>query len=376
MNKIIVTGVLCLTTVFSASAVDYTWLGGDGLWKSTSGWDPATGALGPVLTTAGNTATINSGSVSWSGTDFGVQGNNTLTVNAGATWIQNTGTNYINIGNTSGATLNIAGGTFDTNTSTGFFTGSGATPTAINVSAGGTLKIGTTFGLGAGSSINMSGGSTATLKGITINAGSTLGLNNSTMTVGAVGVPVTFAPQATSHINLVGNSTLTVYNSTNVTLPADFVLPSGASFSLLGAATTEVQPAGGVINGGSLSMAGLLAFQGAQVITFSGGNITIGATTNEGIYSSGGIGYINFTLNSTGSLLFTGVGNGEQNIFQNSIRYNGATYTLANYQSVFTVTHPTASQTLITLASVPEPSTFMLMGLGLAAWQWRRRRSV
>jgi hypothetical protein len=370
--------LIALQVSFPARAVDYVWNGGDGLWKSTN-WDPVTGASGPVLTTMGDTATINSGTVSWNGTDFGIQAHDTLTINAGATWIQNTGTNYINFGNASGATLNVAGGTFDTNTSTGFFTGSSvANATTINISAAGTLKIGAGLTLGTGSSISLSGGSTATLsKGITIAAGATFALADSAATVGALGTPVAFSTTATSHLSLTGNSSLVAYNNTTVILPADFSLSSGATLDLRG--TGEVQPGGGTsgitmtMSGGTLSTAGLLAFQGnnTQILDFSGGSITIGGATWEGIYSNGG--YLNFTPGSTGTLLFTNIANAEQNIFQNQIRYDGATYTVGNYTDVFTVTHPTATQTQITLVSVPEPSALASLALGgICLMAWRR----
>lgn len=311
----------------------------DNQYLNGANWD-----LGfvPDLTTA-NTALLNSdsGAVEYTaGADLTVQNGGVLQINGGS---------FTQVGDSSwiqlhtGGTLNVNGGTFNQGTAPRFNDMNGT----INVTAG-TANLGTIY-MTSGGLLDVQGGTTNHSSFVDLAAGST------------------FKVRGGTYINTAPNNWTMNANST--------FLVSGGSFTMTDA-TKEFQPGSDFqsITGGTMHIVGLVAFQGGatQKFDIAGGDIVLDAAAYDGLYSNGG--YFNFTLDSTGSILFSNAGAGEQNIFEQQIRYNGTAYNSGDFQTVFDVTHPTVNSTRIALVAVPEPGTVALLILsGLGVLVLRRR---
>ncbi len=220
---------------------------------------------------------------------------------------------------------------------------------------------------------------------LSVSAGS-ISFNNLTnvkaaVTGGSVTVGNTFSTNASTSLQISGGSvTMNGGGNVNLNPAATFVLSGDGEFIMAGGG--EFQPgsasgAHGIFDSATLNIAGIAAFQSAlepNRFEIAGGSITIGGTSNRGIFSNGSVGYFDFTLDSTGSILFTNVADAEVNIFESQIRYQGTTYAnLLLAQEVFDISHPTESSTLIRL--IPEPTSAILAGLGALGLLGIRRRS-
>ena len=391
---------------------------------------------------AGRNAIVNGAANYNPGGDFRLGNGNSLLVDgSSASWTQAAGTGaWVRIGAANaGATSTVTlrnGGTINYQAGGRYIVGDASTATLTVESTGGGFNVVGDVYVGVGSSVNLQGGSnslqainnqgTVNFSGgssstgsfnnqagiynvsggtttatnydmntagaaLNVSAGS-IGFTNLTsnraltITGGAVTVGNTFNTNSTSSVNISGGS-LTKSGASNVFLDpsSTFLLSGSGAFSLTGSA--EFQPGANsgnqsISGNASLNIAGLVAFQGGDARKFSvnGGSITIGSGGNpyHGIFSSGG--YFNFTLNSSGSILFTNDGSGEINIFEGQIRYNDLTF--ANFalaDAVFDISHPTTYSTLIkldNLTPIPEPSTWAGTAVILAAFGWFQRRRV
>ena len=309
----------------------------------------------------------------------------------------NNGTAYSTLlGVASGSTVSLLGGTNslgEVNNSGTVTFGGGGTTTAQWDNAAGTYKItggtvtATNYDMNtAGAAFNSTGG--------TLNfTGNFTNLRTVTISGGAVSVAGTFNTNASTNVAMTGGSlTKTGSGNVNLNAAATFTLSGTAAFAMTGSG--EFQPGGTFTTGqasnqsisgnATINIAGLVAFQSGATTKFdiNGGALTLGGSTGgggttDGIYSAGG--YFNFTQNSTGTITFSNVGNGEHNIFEGQIRYNDATYTSANYSLVFDVEHPTATSTTISLlgaSPVPEPGTWAAGALLLGVAGWMRLRTL
>jgi hypothetical protein len=322
LNRIgILSAMLVAAPLASSLADTYSFIGFDNaLWTDPTSWNP-TWAVPPqpfadtVFVNNGNTVVYNSG------TDFQV-GTGTLNIDgAGSEWSQ-TSAGWVKVGVGSGntGTLSVTNGA------------------SFNVGTAGRLYIG----------YNDFGGS------------------------GAVGQAVLGTGSSMALVGLVLTGTTTTFGSSGtLTLTDDFRIRDSSVFTLSGGTTVGTLVSFDLGDGGSSPVnTGRLDIAAGDMTLTSG--FSLGGL--YGIYRAGTDAYINFTLNSTGSLLFTSQAIAEQNIFAGAIRYNGIAYDASNYTDVFVVTHPSPGQTLISTVAVPEPGVLMLLGAaGAGALIFRRR---
>jgi hypothetical protein len=120
-----------------------------------------------------------------------------------------------------------------------------------------------------------------------------------------------------------------------------------------------------LFDGGTVNATLITAVNNANngILTFEAG--TLNLSSNYGIYSPSTTAPLNFTTGSTAAINFEAVSASTVQGWVNSgiITYNGATV-----PSDFIVTSTGAGSSLLTAVSeAPEPSTYGMMGLGLAA---------
>jgi len=368
-------------SVPKASATAYTFTG-TGDWDapgSNPNWSPAVsnGLDGSTLDTAGNSATIQ-GAVNYNGGtagDFRVGSGNIMTIDGGS-WTQAAAAgNWIKVGGSAGTGTVVVqnGGSFVADGGLlrlGEDGGTGVITVASSAGSGG-LKLTVNTEMSTASTINLQGGTNSFAQ---LAATGSLNVSGGTAAVSG-----DFNTASSSLINISGGSVNHTGNgNVNLNSASTFLLSGNGAFTNSG--TGEFQPGGiggaqGISGNATLTIAGLVAFQGAatQEFNIGGGALTIGSSFQDGIFSNGG--YFNFTLNSTGSILFTNTGTGENNIFESQIRYLDTAYTSLNYSTVFNVSHPTGTQTLISLA-VPEPSTWASSALGAGLLMVYRRKKA
>jgi hypothetical protein len=314
--------ILLGTIISSAYATDYTWGGGDHYYTNTTatGWNG-----GPPNLGSGDTATINSGTITYiPGVDFSVAQGGILTMNGGK-FIQGGGGSWMNLGqnpgtlpgtiiinsgaefnmgtagkmrmgyyHTDNSLLHINGGTFD--------------------SDGGAVEIGQTDSDYA--TLRSSGNATVIMANIFLY--NNLEANGGTLTYNSL----TFGNgSSTSGSFSIGGADVT--GSGNLTVGSGYTLSmTNGSLSL---GTSEFQATGGdsSISGGILN-ANLLSLAG-DTIEFSGGTINLlDGTASEGI-SAGAGDYLNFTEDSTGILFIDNLDESGLNtlLSDGCVRYDG-----------------------------------------------------
>lgn len=353
---------LALTGLFSlgssAFAATTTWNGSTGDWATGSNWSNGVPDL-----TSGDAAIINAGTAQYTpGNDLSLNSGASITINGGG-FTQLTGPAWIKIGTTGTGTVTVnSGGTFNSGTSTNVFVGNGGTG-VVNVN-GGSFLTSTAVIVASGSSFTSTGGSSVVTIGgnleVTgaVNAnGGAFSFNNLILNSGA-----NFG---------IGGSSVSQSGNLNVDLGRTFSV-SGGTFSLNG----ELKPTGGnvVVSGGHIT-ANLISFDGVPAdtvpLSLSGGIVEISGNFNNGIWNSAGS-YVNFTSGSSGQLIFTSVtASAITGSLGSTIKYNGTTDT-----SQFVVTTYGGSGSMVSLLSVPEPSSYAIMA-GAASLGFvliRRRR--
>jgi len=339
-------GLLALDS--SGFAATTTWNGSTGDWATGGNWSNGTPDV-----SAGDTAIINAGTAQYNpGGDLSLSNGSAITINGGG-FTQLTGAAWIKIGTTGTGTVTVnSGGTFDSGTSTNVFVGNGGTG-VVNVN-GGSFLTSTAVIVASGSSFTSTGStSVVTIGGNlevtgTVNAnGGAFSFNNLILNSGA-----TFG---------IGGSSVSQTGNLNVDLGRTFTV-SGGSFALNG----ELKPTGGnvVVSGGHVT-ANLISFDGVPADTvplaLSGGILEISGNFNNGIWNSAGS-YVNFTTGSSAQLIFTSVtASAITGSLGSTIKYNGTTDT-----SQFVVTTYGGSGSMVTLLSIPEPSTYAAL-FGVAA---------
>ena len=153
-------------------------------------------------------------------------------------------------------------------------------------------------------------------------------------------------------------------NNTGTFLLAGGTFTSSGEFDFNGANST--------ISGGILNVPLLTGVNSANlgVFTVSGGLINVSGGT--GIYAPSSTTPINFTLNSTGEINFEGV---SASTVQGFLSSGGIEDAGTINPSAFVVTSTGAnSATVALVAAAPEPSTYVMFGLGFAALLFGMRR--
>jgi len=205
--------------------------------------------------------------------------------------------------------------------------------------------------------------------------------------------------------NITGTNNLFKITAGAANFNASFALNVGLTYTQTGGIVTTGGEFdfnylnSGTISGGTLNTT-LITGQNKSTTTasfnVSGGKINLSNAT--GIYAPGPTQYLNFTLGSTGDVSFNGgdsLGTVEGFITSGGIEYNNtvdsSAFTLDGLGALSSdflitgVTDPvTSSQTdyqvtlnPVLLAAVPEPSTYLMMGLGLLVLiGYRKRFSV
>ncbi len=270
-----------------------------------------------------------------------------------------------------------------TTTNTADIGGSNGTPgVAVTYTPGGDLVIknGGVLEVTSGSFTQAAGSNNY----LQLNGGGTVLVDGGTFNQG---------PISSNPFNVTGTGNAFTISSGAVNLDTSFSLAVGLNFSMTGGTlTVPNQNAGGgnletdfnsttaTMSGGVFTTRLITGVNGGAQSTFNiaGGMLTL-TDVNTPIYGGGTTHYINFTLNSTGVIDFTGTGvttaQVQNYIAASVIEVNNATATAAAFNIQGTSGNITLS---LAGAAVPEPSTVALtvLGvLGLAYWTVRRGRN-
>ena len=286
--------LLFLMTGAPAWSADYTWGGGDLSYTDTSasGWDGGP----PNLYDGGDTATINSGIVTYTpGGDFSIAGGSTLTINGGL-FTQSGANNYINIGGQPGAGNLIvnSGGEFNMGTSGQLRLGYWGRDSQLLIDGGTFDSDGAHVEVGRSDSDNaaMSITGNATVNFASVSLFNLLEANGGNVSYSSLA----FAGSKGGTFRI-GGSSVSGGGNLSVGSGYTFSMQSG-SLSLTG----QYQATGGdsSISGGTLNTS-QLALNG-DVLDFSGGVINLDGSSSEGISAAGTGDYLNFTAGSKGLL--------------------------------------------------------------------------
>jgi hypothetical protein len=391
------------------AVVEFTNLGGDSSYTDSLNWDsfsvPDLNSPGTTAQIAdGSDVTLTGGQVPVSG-DLNIANGSELEITDGSFTQTNSGA-YIDLGRsypsntstpmangTGGGTILIDGGTFNQGTDgAGPFDVNG-TGNTFEITAG-AANITSGFTIESGLAYVQSGGA------VTVGGGFNINQANSSFTMSGGTV------SSKGNLNLSQGATYSQSGGTN-TINGNFIL-SGTSTFLLSGGTLSL----GATN--EFDFNNMLASQTGGILNvndITGFNATANGTATVGVYSlSGGIinnsatsaafasyganstKYINFTLASTADINFTGglqLADVEGLVTDGGIEFNNTDLTGAfaqvgtgatdgDFFITETGTTGTGSGLVYTLslspAVVPEPSTYLMLGLGLVALVGFRRR--
>jgi autotransporter-associated beta strand protein len=346
----------------------------------------------------GNVVVSNTGtySISGAGATIGVNAAGSLTVDSGGTVNAASGTGVgIALGfNVSGAgTMTLKnGGTVNMGTRT-LVIGKdslGAGGTALLDIQGGTLnsteviRFGeTTLGVNGTRALNISGGTT-TVKGLVFqsatggNASHSVTMTGGSMYLGANGIQFagggTVAPNITLSGGTIGASTawtgtLAMTLATvggNITFKAADASNVAQNITLSGV----LSGSGGLVKtgGGTLLLSGANTYTGDTTVQAGTLSITTGFLADNGdVYlTTGSVFDLNFTGSDTIRTLYI------DGVAQAPGTYGGSGSGASNISSLFSST----GLGTLTVTSVPEPATWVLVGGGLAFVALRRRRKL
>jgi hypothetical protein len=183
--------------------------------------------------------------------------------------------------------------------------------------------------------------------------------------------------------NHTANYTITLSVNETAGLPWNLLLDTGRSGALTlvadgnGGATATLG-AVGVTTGGAGTVAGSLALAAVPTLTGTGGGNTPFAQTGSAVISGIGTGanqLITLTFSFTASAASTRQGNnGDEAAVRMGIAGNATSYTAGNYPGVGGRTMSSDGH-FVTATLVPEPTTIVLMALGLSGLaRFGRRR--
>lgn len=349
MKPIFALAAVALALSASHARADIVWSGSAGDWGDASNWSSAQVPNIQNTVAPQDVVTINSGAVTYSGSDGDWRNNTTVTVSGpSTTWTQSSG-NWLKIGDASGAhgTLNVNdGATFDAHNAGRTFLGYNGSGT-LNISGG--IYIAAEIDFNFGSDINVS--------------------HNGTLTT-------------TAGVNLSSASAITANTGADISMGGDLAiyghLSIGGDGTVVNIGSHEFQPKGGA--GMSVSMSGgeldayVVSFNGeACAMDFSGGTINV-TNREHGIWAGAG-GYLNFAPGSTGVFHVSNelASNAAADLLENGkIKFDNAVD-----PSAFTITPDLAGtgSVIALVAVVPEPASLSLLAVGAGAMLARRRRA-
>ncbi|WFB36973.1 PEP-CTERM sorting domain-containing protein [Kiritimatiellota bacterium B12222] len=343
--------ILLFTPLITAQAADYTWGGGDSVYTDTSaaGW-----AGGPPNLAAGDAATINSGAIEYvAGGDFIVGSSQSFTMNGGS-FTQTGSIAWMNIGNAAGGgtvTIN-SGATFNTGTAARMLVGNFGKVANLNVNGGTYNAMGTLTRVGDGSlvtsTLSLSGSADANLgaleiyKGQVLANGGTLDYTGIDFKSGSFTIDGATVTQSAGNMSVNANSDFSLASGHFSVANGLFVADGGSSS----------------ISGGTFT-AGQLSFTSDDVIDFAGGVIHLDGSSSEGILTTGGTQYLNFTSGSVGSLFVDNLDASGLNalLSDGRIRVDGVTN-----EAFFSASVDGSGYSI---SAIPEPSALVLVLLGL-----------
>ena len=337
-------------------------------YATSTNWSPS----GPptLVGTSSNVALINNGSaVTYnSGPDFVINGGSTLEITNGS-WTQIGGGGWIQLGQTNSGTsgngnILVNGGTFNQGTAGNnpFNTsGTGNTFTISSGSAafnGGGIQVNSPLtwlqsggNVTSAASLQVQGGGYTQSGGIATITGNAIATNGGGSWTQSGGV-----------LNISGNLQLNS-GAGNFLFSSGTINETGAEvdFSNLGSLST--------MTGGVLNITRLFTMVNGPTgssFNFGGGLVNdLAGDGNNGWYGSGTGSPFNFTVASTGTLQFLANPNNTVSLsyVQGLVNAGDITYNSGSDAAAFSVTQ-TGSDVDVTLLSVPEPSTYALVGLG------------
>jgi len=300
------------------------------------------------------------------------------------------------LGYNSGGTLTMSGGTVDD--SGVFRLGANSTASGTATVSGGTMTLNSTsqVGYNGKGTLNISGGGAVVLVGgtgtltLAYNAGSkgTLNLGDGTTTAGTLNAGSVAAGSGTATVN---------FNHTGSYTFAP-ILTGSLSVNKLGSGTTTLSATSTYVGKTAINAGTLAIGSDGSIATSTGVSISAGATfdTTAKAFVMLGSQKIVFQLDATG-LGSAGLIDAASLDITNAVvdfstlgTLDDLVYVLANYNSLigssfasvtnlptgYSLNYSYSNGTQIALTSVPEPSSCVLIGLGIAGLALLRRKAA
>ncbi|WFB36974.1 PEP-CTERM sorting domain-containing protein [Kiritimatiellota bacterium B12222] len=343
--------IVIFTPLLAVHAVDYTWQGGDSVYTDVgaSGW-----AGGPPDLGGGDTATIDSGAIEYvAGGDFIIGAGKYFTMNGGS-FIQSGSGSWMKIGNAAGGgTVTVgAGASFTLGTAGRLLIGDFGKVGILHIDGGTYNATGALTEVGDGSLVTsileLSGTADANLgtleiyKGAILAHGGSLDYSGIDFKSGSFTIDGATVTQSAGNLSVNANSDFSL-SSGHFSVASGLFVADGGSSS---------------ISGGTFT-AGQLSFTSDDVIDFAGGVIHLDGSSSEGILTTGGTQYLNFTSGSVGSLFIDNLDeSGLTSLLSDGrIRMDGVTN-----EAFFSATVDGSGYSI---SAIPEPSALVMVLLGL-----------